>query len=100
MIPWTGGSNSCDPPFCISLWNLLSDKRRASAVGLETSSQRTGRHEQRRLGEMGCRRRESMPLLGGDPDTCFCKSLSFKDHSLYFGNCILRAICAGICEES
>ena len=73
---------------------------RASAVRKETSSQRTGRHEQRKLGEMGCRRGESMPLLGGDPDPGFCKPLSFKDHSLYPGSGILCAAGVGICEKS
>ena len=92
--------NSCTPPFCLSLWNLLSDKRRASAVGKETSSQRTGRHEQRRLGEMGCRRGESMPLLGGDPAPCFCKYLSFEDYSLYPGSAILCTADNRICEEN
>ena len=61
---------------------------------------RTGRHEQRRLGEMGCRRGESMPLLGGDPAPCFCKYLSFEDYSLYPGSAILCTADNRICEEN
>lgn len=60
----------------------------------------SGRHEQRRLGEMGFRRRQGMPLLGGSPASCFCLLLSFKDDILYSGTCSLRAAGAGVCEES
>lgn len=60
----------------------------------------SGRHEQRRLGEMGCRRGESMPLLGGDPAPCFCKYLSFEDYSLYPGSAILCTADNRICEEN